>query len=444
MTSRPAPKRRAEKPKRGISRPSDSTTPNASAATSGRRVAGRTASPAGEATRSPQIHPTPLPASAVETTLIRTEITAVRTEVAPQAEVSRPQPALPQLPSAIDSSAGSSATPPARDQPSAPGRRARRSEPEVAQSAPRESAPRESAPTGSTTASSYRGKRAAELPPIPAESTATIDAVSEHTTITERRSGEMRTARRATPPGSRSAHTRTRRFPGLPTPAVIGAAALVVAGFGAVAMSSAKPPVMETADFKALSADVSGGAAAKRYDPNNVDVTRDFDRALIAKQAEQQAAQRSTALSQLADKTEARSQEIKKKQWVLPLTGYRLTARFGQSSSLWSTTHTGLDFAAPSGTPLVAIARGTVTSTGFDGAYGNKTVLTLEDGTQIWYCHQSSVKASVGDSVAPGNVIGYVGSTGNVTGPHLHLEVRPTPDTPVDPMTALREHNVFP
>ncbi|KAA1422554.1 M23 family metallopeptidase [Mumia zhuanghuii] len=209
-------------------------------------------------------------------------------------------------------------------------------------------------------------------------------------------------------------------------------------------MSSAKPPVMETADFVPVAADAAAGTAESRYDPSNVDVTRDFDRALLDKQAEQQAAQMSSSLAQLANKTEARSKEIKKRQWVIPLTGYRLTARFGQSSSLWSTVHTGLDFAAPSGTRLVAIARGTITSTGYDGAYGNKTVLTLEDGTQLWYCHQSSVTVSVGDAVEPGDLVGYVGSTGNVTGPHLHLEVRPTPDTPIDPLVALREHFVNP
>ena len=52
--------------------------------------------------------------------------------------------------------------------------------------------------------------------------------------------------------------------------------------------------------------------------------------------------------------------------------------------------HTGLDFAAPSGTPIYAVANGTVTETGYDGAYGNKTVITLDDGTEIWFCHQTS------------------------------------------------------
>ncbi|MFC6150737.1 MULTISPECIES: M23 family metallopeptidase [Mumia] len=398
MTSRPAPKRRAEKPKKGSSRVTEAAD---ATSTTGRRVAGRPASPADE-----------------------TATFSSHTEVSP------PLTADPQA----DTRASSAAT----------SHHARPEHPGRTTSTSRESTAPRSAARQSTPAEPYRGRRAAELPPIPADATATIDAVSDHTTVTERRSGELRAPRRATPPGSRSARTKTRRFPGLPTPAVVGAAALVLAGVGAVAMSSAKPPVMETADFVPVAADAAAGTAESRYDPSNVDVTRDFDRALLDKQAEQQAAQMSSSLAQLANKTEARSKEIKKRQWVIPLTGYRLTARFGQSSSLWSTVHTGLDFAAPSGTRLVAIARGTITSTGYDGAYGNKTVLTLEDGTQLWYCHQSSVTVSVGDAVEPGDLVGYVGSTGNVTGPHLHLEVRPTPDTPIDPLVALREHFVNP
>ncbi|WP_222430389.1 M23 family metallopeptidase [Nocardioides sp. J9] len=121
----------------------------------------------------------------------------------------------------------------------------------------------------------------------------------------------------------------------------------------------------------------------------------------------------------------------------------RSAATYGEYG-LWSSYHTGLDFAAPSGTPLYAVTNAVVTSTGFDGAYGNKTVLTLEDGTEIWYCHQSSIAASVGDTVRAGELIGYVGSTGHVTGPHLHLEVRPGGGDPVDPDAALRQHGVTP
>ena len=74
---------------------------------------------------------------------------------------------------------------------------------------------------------------------------------------------------------------------------------------------------------------------------------------------------------------------------------------------------------------------------GYDGAYGNKTVVTLEDGTEIWYAHQTSQYVSIGETVAAGEVIGTVGSTGNVTGSHLHVEVRPGGGDPVDPYAAM-------
>ena len=129
---------------------------------------------------------------------------------------------------------------------------------------------------------------------------------------------------------------------------------------------------------------------------------------------------------------------------VLPVRGYLLTGRFGDRSSLWSTVHTGLDFAAPTGTPIRSIAAGVVTSVGYDGAYGNKTVVHLADGTDLWYCHQSSVAVRPGDRVTAGQRIGAIGATGNVTGPHLHLEVRPSADVPVDPLGWLRRHGLRP
>ncbi|MDZ5620233.1 M23 family metallopeptidase [Nocardioides bizhenqiangii] len=128
---------------------------------------------------------------------------------------------------------------------------------------------------------------------------------------------------------------------------------------------------------------------------------------------------------------------------VLPLQGYRLTATFGDAGSLWSSDHTGLDFAAPEGTPLVAVGAGVVSEVGYDGSYGNKTVVTLEDGTELWYCHQSSQAVAVGERVAAGDVIGALGSTGNSTGPHLHLEVR-VDGEPIDPEAALADWGVRP
>jgi murein DD-endopeptidase MepM/ murein hydrolase activator NlpD len=129
---------------------------------------------------------------------------------------------------------------------------------------------------------------------------------------------------------------------------------------------------------------------------------------------------------------------------VLPVQGYHLTARFDDSGGLWAHAHTGLDFAAPEGTPLRAIGDAVVVSVGYDGAYGNKTVLRLEDGTVLWYCHQSRTDVVAGEHVSTGEVIGAVGSTGNTTGPHLHLEVRPDGGDPVDPEVALAGWGITP
>ena len=164
----------------------------------------------------------------------------------------------------------------------------------------------------------------------------------------------------------------------------------------------------------------------------------------LVAQAEAQAKEQHEALKQFAKAAEKQSAKIRENQWVLPLESYRISATFGASSYLWSSVHTGLDMSAPSGTAIRAIANGVITETGYDGSYGNKTVLTLEDGTELWFCHQTSIDVSVGDTVRGGEVIGTVGSTGNSTGPHLHLEVRPGGSDPVDPFTALLEHGVTP
>lgn len=136
--------------------------------------------------------------------------------------------------------------------------------------------------------------------------------------------------------------------------------------------------------------------------------------------------------------------EAKPPPWVLPVSGYHLTGRFGQSSGLWSSTHTGLDFAAPEGTEIRSIGPGVVTEAASDGAFGNKTVVRLDDGTVLWYCHQSRFGVEVGQRLSPGQLLGYIGSTGNTTGPHLHLEVHPGNGDAVDPETWLPEHGLHP
>lgn len=130
--------------------------------------------------------------------------------------------------------------------------------------------------------------------------------------------------------------------------------------------------------------------------------------------------------------------------WVLPVRGYRLTGRFGETSQHWRSAHTGLDFAAAWGTPIRSLGAGIVTSAEYDDRYGNKTVITLRDGSEVWYCHQEGIGVVLGQWVRPGQRIGRVGSTGNVTGPHLHLEIRPGKNEPADPLTWLRKRGLRP
>lgn len=119
---------------------------------------------------------------------------------------------------------------------------------------------------------------------------------------------------------------------------------------------------------------------------------------------------------------------------VLPLAGYRLSAGFGASGPLWESVHTGQDFAAPIGTSLVAVADGVVTSVADSGPYGLRTIVTLADGTDVWYCHQLLSLVTPGESVEIAQEIGLLGTSGNSTGPHLHLEVRPGGGGPIDPL----------
>ena len=95
--------------------------------------------------------------------------------------------------------------------------------------------------------------------------------------------------------------------------------------------------------------------------------------------------------------------------------------------------HTGLDFPEPMGTPIHAGGVGVVSFAGHNtGGYGNLVVISHRLGFESWYAHQSRIAVSVGQSVSGGQTIGYVGSTGHSTGPHLHFEVRHF-GTPVDP-----------
>ncbi len=139
-----------------------------------------------------------------------------------------------------------------------------------------------------------------------------------------------------------------------------------------------------------------------------------------------QQAEQAAAAQHAADKERAAvySESLAESRAV-PVDGdYELTAHFGDSGGNWSSGyHTGLDFAAPAGTDVVAAADGEVVSAGWEGAYGYQVVIEHEDGYQTTYSHLSTIRVDVGDEVDAGDHIGDVGNTGNTTGSHLHFEV---------------------
>ncbi|WP_395295828.1 M23 family metallopeptidase [Kitasatospora hibisci] len=117
----------------------------------------------------------------------------------------------------------------------------------------------------------------------------------------------------------------------------------------------------------------------------------------------------------------------------LPVAQHGLGETFGAAGTHWAKRHTGIDFPVDGGTPVMAVTDGTI-RTQWNPSYGYMTILKMADGTEAWYCHLRSYKIRKG-TVKAGDVIAFVGSSGNSTGPHLHFEIRPANGTgPVDPL----------
>ena len=108
---------------------------------------------------------------------------------------------------------------------------------------------------------------------------------------------------------------------------------------------------------------------------------------------------------------------------VTPISG-RITSRFAAIENVRSGAHTGLDIAAPNGTPIKVAADGVVTHASPMGTYGNLVIVSHGNGIETYYAHCSKILVKVGQSVSAGDTIALVGSTGNSTGNHLHLEIR--------------------
>lgn len=111
--------------------------------------------------------------------------------------------------------------------------------------------------------------------------------------------------------------------------------------------------------------------------------------------------------------------------------GYRIHPVLGTKK-----LHTGIDIPAPTGTPAVAVASGTVIYSGVQGSYGNTVMIRHDNGLVSLYAHNSSLVVKVGDRVKKGQVVTKIGSTGRSTGPHLHFEIRVN-GTPQNPLNYL-------
>ncbi|MGW2724876.1 peptidoglycan DD-metalloendopeptidase family protein [Streptomyces sp. NPDC001492] len=123
--------------------------------------------------------------------------------------------------------------------------------------------------------------------------------------------------------------------------------------------------------------------------------------------------------------------QITLSKWVYPVPPpWNIGTRFGEQGGHWSKGHSGIDFPKPTGTAVYSAADGVVLATHAYGtadnnAYGNFIIVLHANNTETMYAHLSSIDVSAGTKVKAGTPIGKVGATGNVTGPHLHFEVRP-------------------
>ncbi|OSP40933.1 peptidase [Streptomyces sp. 13-12-16] len=192
-----------------------------------------------------------------------------------------------------------------------------------------------------------------------------------------------------------------------------------------------------------LKLSVDGRAATSAPEEPSAPVAPQASEQEAEKPAEQPAEQPS---SDAPARTTSTDQAASASGYTSPVPGAGgLGTAYKVAGSMWSSGyHTGVDFSVPTGTSLKAVGAGTVVSAGWGGAYGNQVVVKLDDGYYAQYAHLSSLSVSAGQTVTAGQQVGLSGATGNVTGPHLHFEIRTTPDygSDVDPISYLRSKGV--
>ncbi|MFD3654460.1 M23 family metallopeptidase [Streptomyces sp. 24-1644] len=182
----------------------------------------------------------------------------------------------------------------------------------------------------------------------------------------------------------------------------------------------------------------------------------------VAKQAEAQsnaatsakkaAAEKSAKAKEAAKKKAAAAKKNAKKKassWEAPVEKYTLSATYGTGGARWAAKHSGQDFAVPVGTKVEAAHTGTVVKAGPNGggdgpAYGNAVVIKHSNGKYSQYAHLSQINVKIGQTVKTGQKIALSGNTGNSSGPHLHFEIRTSPNygSALNPVSFLRSVDV--
>ncbi|MER7810608.1 M23 family metallopeptidase [Streptomyces sp900116325] len=172
--------------------------------------------------------------------------------------------------------------------------------------------------------------------------------------------------------------------------------------------------------------------------------------ASVAKQATVQGKAAQAAKETVAKKAaEAKKTARLATSWEAPVSQYQLSASFGNDGSRWAHKHSGQDFAVPVGTKVEAAHGGVVVKAGPNGggdgpAYGNAIVIKHDNGMYSQYAHLSRIDVHIGQSVEKGQQIALSGNTGNSSGPHLHFEIRTTPNygSAVNPVAFLNKQGV--
>lgn len=191
--------------------------------------------------------------------------------------------------------------------------------------------------------------------------------------------------------------------------------------------------------------DGQGGQKSDKGSEEAEDSGKSEEKDQESKAADEEAEKKAAEEREEEKRSDRSASRAKLNAFVSPVKGGDVTTQYKSGGGMWSSgTHSGIDFAAPQGTPVKSAGSGTVVEAGWGGAYGNNIVVKHDDGHYTQYGHLSKMDASVGQRVSSGQDIGRVGSTGNSTGPHLHFEARTSPayGSDINPINYLRDKGV--